>query len=255
MVLIPGLGGSDESWREAIARYRSRYQLHLVTPAGFAGVPTIEPPLLGTVESDVITYIQANSLHKPIILGHSLGAFMAFSIAAAAPDQVGPIIAIDGTPFGAALRDEHADVSNQLQRATALRDQFWNTPPEQVEAQTRKLFAPMFTNTEDLERILPDVLKSSQIALGQALYELRTTDLRKPVGAIKTPVLLIVAGQHFTDDANPDLTRYQQTMAHIADREIYVARGTRHFAMVDAPALVYGKIDSFLATRSASGDK
>lgn len=247
MLLIPGLACGDNVWLEAVERYRERYQMHLFTLAGFAGQPAIEPPFLVAVEREIVAYIRDQKLDRPVVMGHSLGAHMAMAVASAAPEAVGPVIALDGAPFGAALYNPDADAASVRPRATLLRMQASNITADQAKAQARQMFAPMVTDPDDLERVLSAVLKSTPTAIGQAMYELMTTDLRPRVSAIRTPLLLVVAGDHFEDGEEPDLGPYERQVASVAKHEVFLAQDARHFVMIDQPESVYGKIDSFLA--------
>ena len=77
MILIPGLASSGETWDTTVARYRARFACHVLTVAGFAGVPPIDGPLLPAVHRDLAEYIRAQKLDRPIIVGHSLGGTIA----------------------------------------------------------------------------------------------------------------------------------------------------------------------------------
>jgi len=108
MVLIPGLLSSGEVWASAVERYRDRFTLHTVTLAGFGGGPGVGSPFLSRVRDELITYVKARRLEQPVLVGHSLGGFLAFWIAATAPDLVGAVIAVDGVPFLPALGNPNA---------------------------------------------------------------------------------------------------------------------------------------------------
>src|SRR5678816_2523854 len=45
MILIPGLMSSGDTWKSTVARYQDRFRCHVLTLAGFAGVPPIKDPL------------------------------------------------------------------------------------------------------------------------------------------------------------------------------------------------------------------
>ncbi|MEO7974897.1 MAG: alpha/beta hydrolase, partial [Thermoanaerobaculia bacterium] len=98
VVLIPGLLSSGEVWDTTVARYRDRYTLHVLTLAGFGGPAPIGAPFLPRVRDELIRYVQAEHLDRPIVVGHSLGGFLAFWVGATAPDLVGGIVAVDGVP-------------------------------------------------------------------------------------------------------------------------------------------------------------
>ena len=64
---------------------KGNYQLHVLTLAGFAGVPPIDTPILKTVKNEIIKYVKENHLNKPVLIGHSLGAFMSLWVASEEP--------------------------------------------------------------------------------------------------------------------------------------------------------------------------
>ncbi|HSI16062.1 MAG TPA: alpha/beta hydrolase, partial [Chthoniobacter sp.] len=103
MILIPGLACGGNVWDGAVAHFKDTYQCHVITLPGFAGQPAIGEPFLPQVGKLLSDYIREQKLDHPIIVGHSLGGFLAFSMAIEHPDQVGPVIAVDGVPYYPAL--------------------------------------------------------------------------------------------------------------------------------------------------------
>ena len=112
IVLIPGLLSTGEVWETTVARYKDRYTLHVLTLAGFGGPAPIGAPFLSRVRDELIRYLEGVQglqgergvrVDKPILVGHSLGGFLAFWVAATAPDLVGGVVAVDGVPFLPAL--------------------------------------------------------------------------------------------------------------------------------------------------------
>src|SRR6185436_7714233 len=91
MILIPGLACPGDVWDGALAHWSSRYRMHVLTIAGFAGQSSIEPPLLDTVRRDLLRYLAEQGLDRPVVVGHSLGGFLAWWLAATVPESVGPI--------------------------------------------------------------------------------------------------------------------------------------------------------------------
>ena len=54
---------------------QGRYDV--VTVAGFVGVPRVPAPMLEKVRDGLAAYIRKNKLDHPVIVGHSLGGFLA----------------------------------------------------------------------------------------------------------------------------------------------------------------------------------
>jgi pimeloyl-ACP methyl ester carboxylesterase len=99
MILIPGLSSSPDAWTTTVARYRDRYECHVLTLAGFVGRPPIAEPLIGTVRKELAAYIRDRHLDRPVIVGHSLGGTLAMAVAIDHPDLVGPLVIVDMVPF------------------------------------------------------------------------------------------------------------------------------------------------------------
>jgi pimeloyl-ACP methyl ester carboxylesterase len=248
MILIPGLGCGGNVWDETVARFKDRYQCHVVTLAGFAGQPAIGEPFLEQVRSGLVEYIRRNKLERPVIVGHSLGGFMAFWLGATAPDQVGPVISVDGVPFYAALMDINATPESAKPFAERMREMYKAQSPQQFAFGFRSSLAVMITDPNAVEKVGRLGSKSDPKAVGQATYELMTTDLRKQVKAIKTPVLLIGATASITDpdQRNAAQENYKLQVAQVPKHKVVFAPKARHFIQLDEPEFFFGQVESFL---------
>ena len=51
VILIPGYSCSGDVWKETVDHLKDRYECHVLTLAGFAGVPAIDSPILETVKN------------------------------------------------------------------------------------------------------------------------------------------------------------------------------------------------------------
>src|SRR6185369_3764966 len=72
IILIPGLATSGEVWKDTAAHMCVKHQCHILTLAGFAGVPALSGEhLLPAAEQQLAEYISANKLVKPTVIGHS----------------------------------------------------------------------------------------------------------------------------------------------------------------------------------------
>jgi N-formylmaleamate deformylase len=253
MILIPGLLSSGEVWQATVERFQTRYECHVLTLAGFAGRPPVAltgRPFLETVGRDLARYIEAEHIDRPIVVGHSLGGFVAFAVAAAHPDAVGPIVAVDGVPFLPALMDPNADPQRAAAQAAQLRDFYATLTPAQLVVQSKMALASMLKAPSDVERAAAWSATSDPKTAGLAVHEMMTTDLRPVVAAIRTPVLLIGAAE-FAKDAEARarvLDAYEQQVAAVPNHRVVLAEEARHFVMWDAPDFLWRTMDAFLAT-------
>ena len=62
MILIPGFVSSGAVWKGTVDHYKDRYECHVITVAGFAGVPPATPAGLQRLRDDIIAYAVAKKL-------------------------------------------------------------------------------------------------------------------------------------------------------------------------------------------------
>ncbi|MGX7667951.1 alpha/beta fold hydrolase [Flavobacterium pedocola] len=90
VILIPGYSCSGEVWNETVSHLKNEYQLHVLTLAGFGEAKPIQnDEILKTVRNEIIAYVKNNKIQKPILIGHSLGAFMTLWLQSTEPDLFG----------------------------------------------------------------------------------------------------------------------------------------------------------------------
>ena len=69
MILIPGLASHGDTWIPTAEHFATSHESHVLTLAGFVGVPAIGRPFLETVRADLARYIRDEELEKPIVIG------------------------------------------------------------------------------------------------------------------------------------------------------------------------------------------
>ncbi len=230
IIFIPGLGCPGEVWAETVGHLGDNYQAHVLTLAGFAGVPRIDEPLSAAVRRDLTRYIRAKRLDHPIIVGHSMGGFIAYWIASYHPDLVGPVIIVDASPA----------LSGGLDEAKELRTKWKDADDAQYFAQVRAAFNSMTRMSKRMAPVVDKIVRSDRRSIGDAIYEMVITDLRDHVAEIQAPVLVIAAD-------GPLQKRIREQIEPIPDHEMVVIPNTHHFVMWDAPAAFYKVVDRFLA--------
>jgi len=230
VVLIPGLGCPGEVWNETVEHLGEGYETHVLTLSGFAGRPAIKEPLSAAVRRDLARYIRSRKLDHPIIVGHSMGGFIAYWLASYHPDLTGPVIVVDAGPA----------LSGDLEEAKTLRAQWKNATDEEFAATTRAVFASMTRQPKRMEAVIGLVAKSDRRAFADAIYELVSTDLTAQVSEIKSPVLILAADGMFQK-------RIAGQIKDIPTHELVVLKGTKHFLMYDDPEAYHRELDKFLA--------
>lgn len=259
MILIPGLSSSGDVWRGAVERYAGSYELHVLTLAGFAGVPPVEPEdgahFLEGQRDAIIRYVRARGLERPVLVGHSLGAFLAFWIAASAPDLAGPVVAVDGVPYLVALMDSTATPERMRPQAEATVAMFRSLTPDQMAAQGRLAVMGGITDSAHHGTAIGWSRTSDPATVGRAVAEMLTTDLRESVAAIRAPVLLVGAVGALPAGQRDGARRaYEAQVARVRDHRVVTA-DARHFVMLDAPDFLFTTMDEFLARHTADATR
>jgi N-formylmaleamate deformylase len=236
VVLIPGLGCPGDVWDSTVVHLGDKYQTHVLTLSGFAGRPAIDEPLSAAVRRDLTRYIRSRKLKDPIIIGHSMGGFIAYWLASYHPEITGPVIVVDAGPALSGDQDE----------AKKLRLQWREYEAEEFAALTKYSFMSMTrTKPKVMESIAAKVALSDRRAFADAIYELVTTDLTSEVHQIKAPVLIVAADGGFQK-------RIRSQVEAIPDHKMVVIPKAGHFVMFDAPAAYFAEIDKFLAAHPAT---
>jgi N-formylmaleamate deformylase len=237
VILIPGLGCPGDVWNDIAARLDG-FETHTLTLAGFAGTPRVDAPLAAKTRDELARYIRAHRLDHPIVIGHSMGGYIAYWLAASEPTLVGPTIVVDAAPtFG-------PDDPDAAQAAGVQARAVWaDASDEQFTRQVQESFASMSAQPSRLRSTIDAVARSDRRAMGDAVYEMVTHDLRPQLSRIRAPVLLVLADGSLQ-------TTYRQHARTVPNHEVVVLPGTRHFVFVDDPDGFVTAIKRFLGSRT-----
>ena len=259
VVLIPGLASSGDVWQSTVDALKADYQLHIFTLAGFAGVKLLPmhswgDGYLATQQRAILRYIREQQLNKPVIIGHSLGGYLALALAASAPESIGGAINVDGLPaLGALFKQSGAQNNGQA----AASD---NKPQQNQGGFDPMALAKSMTNNEQWQqRIVADMYRSDGATSGRVMGELMRADLRPQLANISLPVLTLGALQHGAPYSSPEQVQqnYEHQLANAPAQyhRFAFAPDAKHFIMADAPDWLNQQIVQFLHQHSAGGAK
>ena len=249
MLLIPGLTCPGAVWDETVARYQSQYQCHIISMAGFGGTaaPASTDQLLQNVRDQLLTYIKAQKLNKPVVVGHSLGGFMGLWLSTTQPDAIGPLVIVDSLPFLAAVQNPAQTVEGAKPMAEGMRQQM--AAGKMTMPQARQMSAGMVTDTARMTQLARWSVASSPAAVAQAMYDLFTTDLRQDIARVQQPVLVLGAWAAYKQyGSTKESTRaiFEQQYAKLPQHRIEMSEAGRHFLMYDDTAWFFQQTDGFL---------
>ena len=236
IIFIPGLGSPGEVWASTVRELEASYECHVLTLSGFAGRPPIDEPLSAAVRRDLTRYIRSRRMKQPIIVGHSMGGFIALWLATSAPENIGPVIVVDAGPA----------LSGDLEEARQLRARWAQASDEEFAVQAKYMYTGMASDPKRLEAISTLAAKSDRRTIGDAIYEMMITNLTSEMPKIEAPVLLVLADGYFK-------TRIQKQVEGIRNKKVIILP-TGHFVMLDDPNAFFKAIDDFL-TKHCSKDE
>ena len=245
IILIPGYSCSGDVWKETVDNLKGNYQLHVVTLAGFAGVRAINTPILKTVKNELIKYVVENHLNKPVLIGHSLGAFMSLWVASEEPSLFSKILCVDGVPFISSMSNPSI-TSEEIKKdsaynAEAVANNFKNIPEKEFEGNQFKAMLNMVSDSAHARLIAKWSAASDRKTLGYTYVEMATTDLRKEIAKINIPVL-VLGSTYGTKEMSQKILSEQYSL--LPNKTIIIAP-TKHFIMYDDPIWFREQVKNF----------
>ena len=238
VVFIPGLASGGAVWDAAAASIIDSHDVHIVTLAGFAGLPAVDPigPFVEPAVGALADYLDEEGLQDAVLVGHSMGAQIALQLAAARSDAVGQILVVDSAPFYAALFNPTITPEAAAQYGAALRVQMAGTPREQYLSFARQGIA-MQSITESGQKQVMDFMEASdQAVVAQAMGEVASSDFRPILANVSASVTVLAAWSEGAPYSRDQLrTTYEGQYAGLADVDVRIVDNSRHFIMLDQP--------------------
>lgn len=254
MILIPGLACPGAVWDSTVAHFSDRYECHVITLAGFGGVPAraATGPFLEGVREELATYISRLKLDHPIVVGHSLGGYLALDLAANHPGMAGRLVIVDSLPFLMGIMRPGAPAADAKQAAADTATAFSQMNAESYAQMIRggPNGSTMAASTTDVDRVIAWGLASDAASVGRAITELYSADLRPELPRINIPTLVFASWIGYAPYSNHQFAAqiYSDQYSGLKGVRLEITDTARHFIMLDDPSWMFGKIENFLAT-------
>jgi Predicted hydrolases or acyltransferases (alpha/beta hydrolase superfamily) len=252
IIFIPGLASAGSTWDDTVKHYKDRFECHVLTLAGFAGKPPIDSPLLDTVAKHLVAYVQEKKLDHPVIVGHSLGGYLALKLASEHPDLFGRIVIVDALPFFAGASNPTITLEAARQMAEGMRKQMLSTIGSASSFNPEQMAATMANKPADVARIAEWTRNSDVKTVAGAMYELFSTDLRQQIAAIRVPALVLGTWIAYKEYATRDQveSNFRRQYATLPGYKLVLFDQARHFLMWDDPDMFYREVDDFLSGKT-----
>ncbi|MET3115974.1 pimeloyl-ACP methyl ester carboxylesterase [Undibacterium sp. GrIS 1.8] len=248
MILIPGLASSGAVWDDTVAHYSGQYRCIVLTLSGFAGAPATDGPLIKQAEEQLANYIITNKLQQPVIVGHSLGGFLALKLASDYPAAVGKVVIVDSLPALGATQMPSITTPQLEEMASNMRNSMLHSDDASRATMRRQAAVSMVSKPADVERVISWSEKSDQTAVANAMYEMMSQDMRQDISKIKAPTLVLGTWIAYRDYAPRSAIEntFKTQYAQLPQAKIELADNARHFMMFDDPQWMFDRMDSFL---------
>jgi pimeloyl-ACP methyl ester carboxylesterase len=238
VILIPGLSCSGEVWDETVEILQSNYECHILTLPGFSDQKPIDAAngFLPLMKDKIIQYIKNNFNEKPIIIGHSLGGFLALLSAIENDELFKKIIIVDSYPFMSAAFNPAATEENMISQADMVKKMITESDDSVYSYQQAISIGTMITNPDKINTALQWSLQSNRKTIAQAMFELMITDLRSKLSYVKTPMLVLgswIGGKDFGITKESVLAQFETQYKMAENVKIKVADSAKHFIMWD----------------------
>ena len=248
VLLIPGLASSGAVWDDTVKQLCTNHRCHVFTLAGFAGVPAQPGPLLDDVDAALAAYIEQQHLKAPVVVGHSLGGFVALRLAIAHPADVGKLVIVDTLPALGAVRMDSATPQQLHDFAPQMRAQLMAQDAAAYAAGQAQQIATLVTAPADVARVQAWGKASDRVAVIDAMTDMIGLDLRPQLSAVHAPTLVMGSWIAYKDVSTMEATRaiYERQYKSLAGVQIAMSPAGRHFIMLDDPAWFEKTLETFV---------
>lgn len=251
VILIPGLASTAEVWRGLATQLEGRRRLHLVSVRGFgdlAAQGNADGSVMPGVASEVRRYMAEQRLDRPAIIGHSMGGQVGIRVAADAGTRVGRVMAVDSSPFFAALISPGATVGDVEPIAQLAYQAIQFLGDEALRTRGRSMGLELGGATDAVFSSM-GWQGGDRHVLAQALYEVMTVDLRRRLPDITAPVTVVYGWS--SDQASPRAradSLFRGAYARLRRPATFERiEGAEHMVMIDQPRRFLAAVERFLA--------
>ena len=252
LLLIPGATCSGHEWDETVSHFKGKFQFHVFTLAGYAGLaPLKNGPYLDSFRFQIEQYIRDRRLTRVILMGHSIGGFLCLQMGIDSLPEIQKIVVVDAMPFFAGAMNPAATAGFSEEKAKMTLAAY-NSMNDTAMFKNQLAAAKYLCNDSTYwNQIATWGMRSDKKTVAYSIMEMMGNDLRQSISSIQVPVLVLAA--YNISPQFPAYTREFALKTYISQYEecgkcsIDMAEGgTKHFIMYDNPEWMYKELDGFI---------
>lgn len=238
VLLFPGFACTGEIFEETVKALSINNECHVFTFAGFGAVPAIEMPWLPKIKDQVVAYVKAKNLNKPIIIGHSLGGTLGLWLAATDQSLFKKVIAVDALPCNGAVMMPNYDASTIVYDSPYSK-QMLQLDTASFRKQAQQQVGFMMLNKDKQAKVVDMMLQADRKTYVYGYIDLLKLDLRNDIAGINIPVVVLAA----TNPSKAMVEKtYNEQYAKLGNKVIHYADKAAHFVMYDQPEWYINKV-------------
>lgn len=255
MIMIPGLTCDGAVWDSTLEALGDEYEYHVLTLPGFAGqapLENVEAGFFTQIRQMIFDYIEEQELDQPIIVGHSLGGFLALQMAIEKPDFAEKMVIVDALPFMTAVQMPDITAQEAKGFAQTMKTQMKAASEQSFEqklAYQKSMLPSMINDEENIEIAAKWGAQSDMTTVAQAMYEMNTTDIREDLDQIEIPILVLgawITYKDFGSTRQSVLNTYTDQYKEAKEVIIDMTDKGKHFIMWDDPEFFQAWLKKFL---------
>jgi len=254
VLMIPGLNSAGETWTETCAALQAdRVQCHIVTLPGFAGQPSAkdanQQAWLDDMRDRLLAYTEARKLKRPVVIGHSLGGYLALQLALKQPKAFERVVIVDSLPYIGAIQNPAATVESVRPMAEAMRTRMLSQDDASYRAGVVNNVKGLTRDPQRVETLTVWGNASDRTITAEAMYEMMTTDLRPQLAQIRVPTLVLGSWAAYAPyGATKESTAgiFKAQYAKLEGVRIELSEGGYHFLMWDDPQWLQAQVRGFI---------
>ena len=242
ILLFPGFTCTEAVWTDVVQELSKTNECHVFTFAGFGEVPAIEKPWLSKIKESIEVYILKEKLHKPTLIGHSLGGALALWLASE-HDNYNKIIVVDALPSTGALMMPNFK-SEYIVYDNPYNIQLLNMDEANFEKMADQMAQGMTLTESQRAQIKNWILQSDRETYVYGYTDLLKLDLRDSISSIKSPLTILAATEPYGETTVKQT--YQEQYKNLEGYTIKFAPKSAHFIMYDQPVWLLNEIKTAL---------
>ena len=249
VVLIPGMASSREVWRPTAEALAPDHRVHLVQLSGFAGQPWIHGggDFWRPAVAEIARYIETAGLDRPAVIGHSMGGASGVMLAQDRPELIGRVMSVDSLPYFGALYGPSVTPETAAPMAEQVVASMLASDDDAFRAGQEAMAQGMSRDETTRAAMVDWSMASDRQAMGAAMWDLITTDLRPGLAAMTTPVWAVYAAD--AEGGAPAVmadATWAREYADLPGVRLERVDGSRHFIMADQPEAFMALVRAFL---------